>query len=220
MSIPLISECSLCYVAVGDGKCVNVCWCLQQFYLTRVVWNHSWTTPTEDRRILAIGSAPSNVNVDYVQIRWHLYQRIPTSRQKYSLMIAFWGSSSNQSLDIAALNKWKTLNQTLSHDELNEKRNLFLKCLQALRFRIDTGEQGPQSGLWLYFTRLWRWMWRSKCRKRTNSSFANLDLRAIHAKRVLRSTVKSGDLHYDATNQPYVGSLSAATIERVDIDRV
>ena len=57
---------------------------------------------------MAIGSAPSNVNVDYVQNAMAPYQEILTNTPEVQFAMTISGApSSNQSLNVITLKDWK-----------------------------------------------------------------------------------------------------------------
>ena len=85
-------------------------------------------TPAEDKgAFLAIGSAPSNVNVDYVQNAMAPYQEILKNTPEAQFAMTISGApTSNQSLNVITLKDWKerSKSQTEILNELNAKAKL------------------------------------------------------------------------------------------------
>ncbi|MDG6895777.1 multidrug efflux RND transporter permease subunit AcrB [Volucribacter amazonae] len=109
-------------------------------------------TPTEDKgAFMAMGTAPANVNVDYMQGAMKEYERIvqETPEVHYSQVIAG-APNTNQSITIVVLDDWskRDRSQTEVMDELNTKAaNIPEVSVTGFAFpEINTGEQGASVG--------------------------------------------------------------------------
>ena len=190
-------------------------------------------TPTEDKgAFLAIGSAPSNVNVDYVQNAMAPYQEILTNTPEVQFAMTIAGApSSNQSLNVVTLKDWKerSKSQTAIMNELNAKAKAIPEVsVQGFAFpEIDTGEQGPPIGFVISTSQDYGDLanvagkFLEDMQKSSKFVYTNLDLKFDTAQmRIKIDREKAGT--YGITMQQIsrtLGSfLSAATIERVDID--
>ena len=106
-------------------------------------------TPNEDKgAFIAIGSAPSNVNVDYIQDAMQPYMKNLMEMPEVSFGMSIAGApSSNASLNIVTLKDWKerSRKQAAIMNELNAKaKSIPEVSVSAFNFpEIDTGEQGP-----------------------------------------------------------------------------
>ena len=190
-------------------------------------------TPPEDKgAFLAIGSAPSNVNVDYVQNAMAPYQEILKNTPEVQFAMTISGApSSNQSLNVITLKDWKerSKSQTEILNELNAKaKSIPEVSVQGFSFpEIDTGEQGPPIGFVISTSQDYGDLanvagkFLEDMQKSSKFVYTNLDLKFDTAQmRIKIDREKAGT--YGITMQQIsrtLGSfLSAATIERVDID--
>ncbi|MDQ6567724.1 MAG: efflux RND transporter permease subunit, partial [Haemophilus parainfluenzae] len=190
-------------------------------------------TPTEDKgAFIAVGSAPSNVNIDYVQNAMTPYQEILTNTPEVQFAMTISGApSSNQSLNVVTLKDWKerSKSQTEILNELNAKaKSIPEVSVQGFSFpEIDTGEQGPPIGFVISTSQDYGDLanvagkFLEDMQKSSKFVYTNLDLKFDTAQmRIKIDREKAGT--YGITMQQIsrtLGSfLSAATIERVDID--
>jgi len=190
-------------------------------------------TPAEDKgAFLAIGSAPSNVNVDYVQNAMAPYQEILKNTPEVQFAMTISGApTSNQSLNVITLKDWKerSKSQTEILNELNAKaKSIPEVSVQGFSFpEIDTGEQGPPIGFVISTSQDYGDLanvagkFLEDMQKSSKFVYTNLDLKFDTAQmRIKIDREKAGT--YGITMQQIsrtLGSfLSAATIERVDID--
>lgn len=106
-------------------------------------------TPVEDKgAFLAFGTAPANVNVDYVQGAMKEYENILKNTDEVGFSMIISGApTSNQSLNVITLKDWKDRNRSQSEvlAELNKKAQSIPEIsISGFPFpEIDTGEQGP-----------------------------------------------------------------------------
>ena len=106
-------------------------------------------TPNEDKgAFIAIGNAPSSVNVDYIQNAMQPYMKNVMETPEVSFGMSIAGApNSNGSLNIITLKDWKerTRKQSVVMNELNAKaKSIPEVSVSAFNFpEIDTGEQGP-----------------------------------------------------------------------------
>ncbi|MBF0750832.1 MULTISPECIES: efflux RND transporter permease subunit [unclassified Pasteurella] len=190
-------------------------------------------TPNEDKgAFIAIGSAPSNVNVDYIQDAMTPYMKtvMDTPEVWFGMSIAG-APSSNQSLNIVTLKDWKerSRKQPEVMNELNAKAKAIPEVsVSAFNFpEIDTGEQGPPVAIVLKtaqdYNALANTAEKFLAAMRASGKFVytNLDLKYDTAQMTI-SVDKEKAGTYGITMQQIsntLGSfLSAATITRVDID--
>ncbi|MDU5823356.1 MAG: efflux RND transporter permease subunit, partial [Haemophilus parainfluenzae] len=190
-------------------------------------------TPAEDKgAFLAIGSAPSNVNVDYVQNAMAPYQEILKNTPEVQFAMTISGApTSNQSLNVITLKDWKerSKSQTEILNELNAKaKSIPEVSVQGFSFpEIDTGEQGPPIGFVISTSQDYADLanvagkFLEDMQKSSKFVYTNLDLKFDTAQmRIKIDREKAGT--YGITMQQIsrtLGSfLSAATIERVGID--
>lgn len=190
-------------------------------------------TPVEDKgAFMVMGTAPSNVNIDYIQNAMKAVEEnvLSTDEAQFSLVISG-APNSNQAMNIVTLKDWNDRNRSQNQvmKELNEK-NKAVPEVSASAFafpEIDTGEQGPPISVAI----------------NTAHSYEEL---AVVAGNFLEEMKKSGLFVYNSLNLKFdtaemditidkekaasygitmsdistaLGSyLSAATITRVDID--
>ncbi|OOF36191.1 multidrug efflux RND transporter permease subunit AcrB [Rodentibacter heidelbergensis] len=190
-------------------------------------------TPNEDKgAFIAIGSAPSNVNVDYIQDAMTPYMKtvMDTPEVWFGMSIAG-APSSNQSLNIVTLKDWKerSRKQPEIMNELNAKAKAIPEVsVSAFNFpEIDTGEQGPPVAIVLKTAQDYNALANTAEKfleaMRTSGKFVytNLDLKYDTAQMTI-SVDKEKAGTYGITMQQIsntLGSfLSGATITRVDID--
>ena len=106
-------------------------------------------TPNEDKgAFIAIGNAPSSVNVDYIQEAMQPYMKNVMDTPEVSFGMSIAGApSSNGSLNIVTLKDWKERSRKQAEvmNELNAKaKSIPEVSVSAFNFpEIDTGEQGP-----------------------------------------------------------------------------
>lgn len=189
--------------------------------------------PAEDKgAFLAIGTAPSNVNVDYVQAAMTPYQEILTNTPEVQFAMTISGApNTNQSINVITLKDWKerSKSQTAILNELNAKAKAIPEVsVQGFSFpEIETGEQGPPIGFVISTSQDYGDLanvagkFLEDMQKSSKFVYTNLDLKFDTAQmRIKIDREKAGT--YGITMQQIsrtLGSfLSAATIERVDID--
>ncbi|WP_233114880.1 efflux RND transporter permease subunit [Aggregatibacter actinomycetemcomitans] len=190
-------------------------------------------TPAEDKgAFLAIGSAPSNVNVDYVQAAMAPYQEILTNTPEVQFAMTISGvPSSNQSLNVVTLKDWseRSKSQAQVLEELNNKaKSIPEVSVSGFAFpEINTGEQGPPIGFIISTSQGYNDLasvagkFLEAMQKSGKFVYTNLDLKFDTAQMHIKiDREKAGT--YGITMQQIsatLGSfLSAATVERVDID--
>ncbi|OOF62297.1 efflux RND transporter permease subunit [Rodentibacter sp. Ppn85] len=190
-------------------------------------------TPNEDKGgFIAIGSAPSNVNVDYIQNAMQPYMKTVMDTEEVSFGMSIAGApSSNQSLNIVTLKDWKERSRKQSEimNELNAKaKGLPEVSISAFNFpEIDTGEQGPPISIVLKTAQDYNALantagkFLQAMRASGKFVYTNLDLKYDTAQMTI-SVDKEKAGTYGITMQQIsntLGSfLSGATITRVDID--
>ncbi|VEH65710.1 acriflavin resistance protein [Rodentibacter pneumotropicus] len=190
-------------------------------------------TPNEDKgAFIAIGSAPSNVNVDYIQNAMKPYMKTVMDTEEVSFGMSIAGApSSNQSLNIVTLKDWKerSRKQPAIMNELNAKaKELPEVSVSAFNFpEIDTGEQGPPVAIVLKTAQDYNALANTAekflegMRASGKFVYTNLDLKYDTAQMTI-SVDKEKAGTYGITMQQIsntLGSfLSGATITRVDID--
>ena len=190
-------------------------------------------TPNEDKgAFIAIGSAPSNVNVDYIQDAMQLYMKNLMEMPEVSFGMSIAGApSSNASLNIVTLKDWKerSRKQAAIMNELNAKaKSIPEVSVSAFNFpEIDTGEQGPPVSIVLKTAQDYNALANTaeKFLQAMKASgkfiYTNLDLKYDTAQMTI-SVDKEKAGTYGITMQQIsntLGSfLSGATITRVDID--
>ncbi|HHF5014072.1 TPA: efflux RND transporter permease subunit, partial [Haemophilus influenzae] len=105
-------------------------------------------TPNEDKgAFIAIGNAPSSVNVDYIQNAMQPYMKNVMETPEVSFGMSIAGApTSNSSLNIITLKDWKerSRKQSAIMNEINEKaKSIPEVSVSAFNIpEIDTGEQG------------------------------------------------------------------------------
>ena len=190
-------------------------------------------TPNEDKgAFIAIGSAPSNVNVDYIQDAMQPYMKNLMEMPEVSFGMSIAGApSSNASLNIVTLKDWKerSRKQAAIMNELNAKaKSIPEVSVSAFNFpEIDTGEQGPPVSIVLKTAQDYNALANTaeKFLQAMKASgkfiYTNLDLKYDTAQMTI-SVDKEKAGTYGITMQQIsntLGSfLSGATITRVDID--
>ena len=190
-------------------------------------------TPTEDKgAMLAIGSAPSNVNVDYIQHSMDQYEALIKDVPEVQFSQVVSGvPSSNQAIAIMVLKNWdeRERGQTAIMNELNNKaKHIAEVSVTGFNFpEIDTGEQGPPIGFVITTSNPYDQLaetaadFLEKARASGKFVYTDLDLQFDTAQmKITIDKEKAGT--YGITMQQIsntLGSyLSAATITRVDID--
>ena len=190
-------------------------------------------TPNEDKgAFIAIGSAPSNVNVDYIQDAMQPYMKNLMEMPEVSFGMSIAGApSSNASLNIVTLKDWKerSRKQAAIMNELNAKaKSIPEVSVSAFNFpEIDTGEQGPPVSIVLKTAQDYNALadTAEKFLQAMNASgkfiYTDLDLKYDTAQMTI-SVDKEKAGTYGISMQQIsntLGSfLSGATITRVDID--
>ena len=190
-------------------------------------------TPNEDKgAFIAIGSAPSNVNVDYIQDAMQPYMKNLMEMPEVSFGMSIAGApSSNASLNIVTLKDWKerSRKQAAIMNELNAKaKSIPEVSVSAFNFpEIDTGEQGPPVSIVLKTAQDYNALANiaEKFLQAMKASgkfvYTNLDLKYDTAQMTI-SVDKEKAGTYGISMQQIsntLGSfLSGATITRVDID--
>ena len=190
-------------------------------------------TPNEDKgAFIAIGSAPSNVNVDYIQDAMQPYMKNLMEMPEVSFGMSIAGApSSNASLNIVTLKDWneRSRKQAAIMNELNTKaKSIPEVSVSAFNFpEIDTGEQGPPVSIVLKTAQDYNALANTaeKFLQAMKASgkfiYTNLDLKYDTAQMTI-SVDKEKAGTYGISMQQIsntLGSfLSGATITRVDID--
>ena len=190
-------------------------------------------TPTEDKgAFLAIGSAPSNVNVDYVQAAMAPYQKILTDTDEVQFAMTISGvPSSNQSLNVVTLKDWKDRSRSQAKvlEELNNKAKAIPEVsVSGFAFpEIETGEQGPPIGFVISTSQGYEDLanvagkFLEAMQKSGKFVYSSLDLKFDTAKMHIKIDREKAGTYGITMKQisATLGSfLSAATVERVDID--
>lgn len=190
-------------------------------------------TPAEDKgAFLALGNAPSNVNVDYVQDAMKGYEQILKETPEVAFSMVISGApSSNQSLNVITLKDWNDRSRKQSEvlADLNKKAQAIPEVsVSGFAFpEIDTGEQGPPVSFVISTAKGYDELAQiagSFLDKMKNSGlfvYTTLDLKFDTAQmNITIDKEKAGT--YGVSMQQIsstLGSyLSAATITRVDID--
>ena len=190
-------------------------------------------TPKEDKgAFLAIGNAPSSVNVDYIQDAMKPYMKNVMDTPEVSFGMSIAGApSSNGSLNIITLKDWKERDrkQAAVMNELNTKaKSIPEVSVSAFNFpEIDTGEQGPPIAIVLKTAQDYKALANTaenleKVMKTSGKFiYTNLNL-AYDTAQMTISVDKEKAGTYGITMQQIsntLGSfLSGATITRVDVD--
>ncbi|WP_249962328.1 multidrug efflux RND transporter permease subunit AcrB [Histophilus somni] len=190
-------------------------------------------TPAEDKRaFIAIGSAPSNMNVDYAQEATKQYVDLlnKTEEVQFTMSIAGFPGSSG-TLNVVTLRDYKEGGRSQSEiiEELNRKATQIPEVsVSAFNFpEIDTGESGAPIGFVISTANNYRDLapvaeaFLAKMRESGRFVYTNLDLKFDTAEmQISIDKEKAGS--YGVSMQQIsstLGSyLSAATVSRVDID--
>ena len=190
-------------------------------------------TPTEDKgAFLAIGSAPSNVNVDYVQAAMAPYQKMLTDTDEVQFAMSISGvPSSNQSLNVVTLKDWKDRSRSQAQvlAELNAKaKGIPEVSVSGFAFpEIETGEQGPPIGFVISTSQDYADLanvagkFLEAMQKSGKFVYSSLDLKFDTAQMHIKIDREKAGTYGITMKQisATLGSfLSAATVERVDID--
>ena len=190
-------------------------------------------TPTEDKgAFLAIGSAPSNVNVDYVQAAMAPYQKILTDTEEVQFAMTISGvPSTNQSLNVVTLKDWKDRSRSQAQvlAELNAKaKGIPEVSVSGFAFpEIETGEQGPPIGFVISTSQGYEDLanvagkFLEAMQKSGKFVYSSLDLKFDTAQMHIKIDREKAGTYGITMKQisATLGSfLSAATVERVDID--
>ena len=190
-------------------------------------------TPNEDKgAFIAIGSAPSNVNVDYIQDAMQPYMKNLMEMPEVSFGMSIAGApSSNASLNIVTLKDWKerSRKQAAIMNELNAKaKSIPEVSVSAFNFpEIDTGEQGPPVSIVLKTAQDYNALANTaeKFLQAMKASgkfiYTNLDLKYDTAQMTIFVDKEKAGTYGISMQQisNTLGSfLSGATITRVDID--
>lgn len=190
-------------------------------------------TPTEDKgAFMAMGNAPANVNVDYVQDAMKQYEKIllDTPEVHYSQVIAG-APSTNQAITIVTLDDWSERNRSQSEimTSLNaQAAHIPEVSVTGFAFpEINTGEQGPSVGFVISTANSYANLaeiandFLAAIRESGLFVYNNLDLQ-FNTAQMKVSIDKEMAGTYGITMQQIsstLGSyLSGATIERVNID--
>lgn len=221
-------------LVMANRKCMLV-FAAAIFATLPVLFNSlsSELTPTEDKgAFLAIGSAPSNVNVDYVQAAMAPYQKMLTDTDEVQFAMSISGvPSSNQSLNVVTLKDWKdrSRNQAQVLAELNAKaKGIPEVSVSGFAFpEIETGEQGPPIGFVISTSKGYEDLanvagkFLEAMQKSGKFVYSSLDLKFDTAQMHIKIDREKAGTYGITMKQisATLGSfLSAATVERVDID--
>jgi len=221
-------------LVMANRKCMLV-FAAAIFATLPVLFNSlsSELTPTEDKgAFLAIGSAPSNVNVDYVQAAMAPYQKILTDTDEVQFAMTISGvPSTNQSLNVVTLKDWKDRSRSQAEvlQELNNKAKAIPEVsVSGFAFpEIETGEQGPPIGFVISTSQGYEDLANvagkilGGMQETGKVVFSSLDLKFDTAKMHIKIDREKAGTYGITMKQisATLGSfLSAATVERVDID--
>lgn len=221
-------------LVMANRKCMLV-FAAAIFATLPVLFNSlsSELTPTEDKgAFLAIGSAPSNVNVDYVQAAMAPYQKILTDTDEVQFAMTISGvPSTNQSLNVVTLKDWKDRSRSQAEvlQELNNKAKAIPEVsVSGFAFpEIETGEQGPPIGFVISTSQGYEDLanvagkFLEAMQKSGKFVYSSLDLKFDTAKMHIKIDREKAGTYGITMKQisATLGSfLSAATVERVDID--
>jgi len=180
-------------------------------------------TPTEDKgAFLAIGSAPSNVNVDYVQAAMAPYQKILTDTDEVQFAMTISGvPSSNQSLNVVTLKDWKDRSRSQAQvlAELNAKaKGIPEVSVSGFAFpEIETGEQGPPIGFVISTSKGYEDLANVAGKFLEAMLDLKFDTAQMHIK-IDREKAGTYGITMKQISATLGSFLSAATVERVDID--
>ncbi len=221
-------------LVMANRKCMLV-FAAAIFATLPVLFNSlsSELTPTEDKgAFLAIGSAPSNVNVDYVQAAMAPYQKMLTDTDEVQFAMSLSGvPSSNQSLNVVTLKDWKDRSRSQAKvlEELNNKAKAIPEVsVSGFAFpEIETGEQGPPIGFVISTSQGYEDLanvagkFLEAMQKSGKFVYSSLDLKFDTAQMHIKIDREKAGTYGITMKQisATLGSfLSAATVERVDID--
>ena len=221
-------------LVMANRKCMLV-FAAAIFATLPVLFNSlsSELTPTEDKgAFLAIGSAPSNVNVDYVQAAMAPYQKILTDTDEVQFAMTISGvPSTNQSLNVVTLKDWKDRSRSQAKvlEELNNKAKAIPEVsVSGFAFpEIETGEQGPPIGFVISTSKGYEDLanvagkFLEAMQKSGKFVYSSLDLKFDTAQMHIKIDREKAGTYGITMKQisTTLGSfLSAATVERVDID--
>lgn len=190
-------------------------------------------TPNEDKgAFIAIGNAPSSVNVDYIQNAMQPYMKNVMETPEVSFGMSIAGEpTSNSSLNIITLKDWKerSRKQSAVMNEINAKAESIPEVsVSAFNFpEIDTGEQGAPIAIVLKTAQDYKSLantaekFLSAMKASGKFIYTNLDLTYDTAQMTI-SVDKEKAGTYGITMQQIsntLGSfLSGATVTRVDVD--
>nr|WP_311461536.1 efflux RND transporter permease subunit [uncultured Aggregatibacter sp.] len=221
-------------LVMANRKCMLV-FAAAIFATLPVLFNSlsSELTPTEDKgAFLAIGSAPSNVNVDYVQAAMAPYQKMLTDTDEVQFAMSISGvPSTNQSLNVVTLKDWKDRSRSQAKvlEELNNKAKAIPEVsVSGFAFpEIETGEQGPPIGFVISTSQGYEDLanvagkFLEAMQKSSKFVYSSLDLKFDTAQMHIKIDREKAGTYGITMKQisATLGSfLSAATVERVDID--
>ena len=221
-------------LVMANRKCMLV-FAAAIFATLPVLFNSlsSELTPTEDKgAFLAIGSAPSNVNVDYVQAAMAPYQKMLTDTDEVQFAMTISGvPSTNQSLNVVTLKDWKDRSRSQAQvlAELNAKaKGIPEVSVSGFAFpEIETGEQGPPIGFVISTSQGYEDLanvagkFLEAMQKSGKFVYSSLDLKFDTAQMHIKIDREKAGTYGITMKQisATLGSfLSAATVERVDID--
>ena len=221
-------------LVMANRKCMLV-FAAAIFATLPVLFNSlsSELTPTEDKgAFLAIGSAPSNVNVDYVQAAMAPYQKMLTDTDEVQFAMTISGvPSSKQSLNVITLKDWKDRSRSQAKvlEELNNKAKAIPEVsVSGFAFpEIETGEQGPPIGFVISTSQGYEDLanvagkFLEAMQKSGKFVYSSLDLKFDTAQMHIKIDREKAGTYGITMKQisATLGSfLSAATVERVDID--
>ncbi|WP_297928756.1 efflux RND transporter permease subunit [uncultured Aggregatibacter sp.] len=221
-------------LVMANRKCMLV-FAAAIFATLPVLFNSlsSELTPTEDKgAFLAIGSAPSNVNVDYVQAAMAPYQKMLTDTDEVQFAMSISGvPSTNQSLNVVTLKDWKDRSRSQAQvlAELNAKaKGIPEVSVSGFAFpEIETGEQGPPIGFVISTSQGYADLanvagkFLEAMQKSGKFVYSSLDLKFDTAQMHIKIDREKAGTYGITMKQisATLGSfLSAATVERVDID--
>ena len=221
-------------LVMANRKCMLV-FAAAIFATLPVLFNSlsSELTPTEDKgAFLAIGSAPSNVNVDYVQAAMAPYQKMLTDTDEVQFAMSISGvPSTNQSLNVVTLKDWKDRSRSQAQvlAELNAKaKGIPEVSVSGFAFpEIETGEQGPPIGFVISTSKGYEDLanvagkFLEAMQKSGKFVYSSLDLKFDTAQMHIKIDREKAGTYGITMKQisATLGSfLSAATVERVDID--
>ena len=221
-------------LVMANRKCMLV-FAAAIFATLPVLFNSlsSELTPTEDKgAFLAIGSAPSNVNVDYVQAAMAPYQKMLTDTDEVQFAMSISGvPSTNQSLNVVTLKDWKDRSRSQAEvlQELNNKAKAIPEVsVSGFAFpEIETGEQGPPIGFVISTSQGYEDLanvagkFLEAMQKSGKFVYSSLDLKFDTAQMHIKIDREKAGTYGITMKQisATLGSfLSAATVERVDID--